>query len=428
MSARLSRRDFLAVSAATTVTMMANNGFAFVQGSDTIKVGVIGCGGRGTGAAGDAVASSEGVVVTALADLFPDHLKSCAENLKKSLGAKFQVRPDQMFTGWDAYKHLLATDVDVVILAAPPGFRPAHLQAAVDAGKHIFTEKPVAVDPVGARMVYELADKVDEKGLIVVAGTQRRYDPAYREIIRRIHDGAIGEIVAADAYWMQGGLWMHPRQESWSDVEWQLRNWLYFTWLSGDHIVEQHIHNVDVVNWAMNQPPVKAIGMGGRQVRTDPAYGYVYDHFSVEYEYENGTRMQSMCRQQDGTASRVSEFLVGTKGTSNANSWIKGANAFRYSGEPKNPYVEEHRHLIEALRGGKKINDLKHVAEASLTAIMGRLAAYSGEEVTWDEVMASDLSLFPEKLEFGPMEVPSVPNPGQGRMAVLVEDPVTAVK
>ena len=304
-----------------------------------------------------------------------------------------------------------------MILTTPPGFRPIHLAAAVEAGKHVFMEKPVAVDGPGIRSVLDSALKAKVQGLNIVAGTQRRHDVAYLACMERIHNGNIGEIQAAYCYWNQGGLWMNPRQEKWSDMEWQLRNWLYFTWIGGDHICEQHIHNLDVINWAMQGHPVKAMGMGGRQVRTDPAYGHVFDHFAIEYEYATGAKLVSMCRQIDGTASRVSEHIVGSKGSTNANTSIKGEKPWRWEGDRPNPYVVEHTHLIEAIRGGRVLNEAVRVAESTMTAIMGRMTAYTGQEVTWEQAMASQESLMPEKMEFGPLPVAPIPMPGTTKLS-----------
>jgi predicted dehydrogenase len=411
----LSRRNFLIGSSAATAALLLPN-LANAQGSDTIKVGVIGCGGRGTGAAGDCVSAAPGVVIWSMGDVFEDRLRGSRDALKKDHKNAYRVTDDRAFTGFDAYKKVIASGVDLVILATPPGFRPAHIRAAVEAGKHVFTEKPVAVDGPGIREVIAASELASQKKLAIVAGTQRRHDLAYREVMRRIHDGAIGEITALTCYWNQGGLWMNPRQAHWSDMEWQLRNWLYFTWLSGDHIVEQHVHNLDVCNWAMRAHPVKALSLGGRQVRTDPAYGHVYDHFATEYEYENGVRMASQCRQIDGTASRVSEHIMGTKGTSNAHTSIKGANPWRWEGDRPNPYVQEHRHLIESIRAGKPLNEGRQVAESTLTAIMGRMSAYTGQEVTWDQAMNSTEVLMPTTLQMGPLPVPPVAKPGTTKL------------
>lgn len=410
--AGLTRRDFLKTTTAASAAAMFPSG-VFAQGSDTIKVALVGCGGRGTGAVIDAVNADKGVELVAMADVFRDHLESSVKTLRENIKGAFKVSNDRMFVGFDAYKKAIASDCQVVILTTPPGFRPAHLAAAVDAGKHVFMEKPVAVDATGIRSVLESSAKAADKGLGIVAGTQRRHDLAYNECMKRIHDGQMGDITALYAYWNQGGLWMHPRQPAWSDMEWQLRNWLYFTWLSGDHIVEQHIHNMDVCNWAMQSHPVKAISLGGRQVRTDAAYGHIFDHFATEYEYANGVKMVSMCRQIDGTASRVAEHIVGTKGSSNANTTIKGENAWRWDGDRPNPYMLEHRNLIASIRAGKVLNEGKQVAESTMTAILGRMAAYSGQEVTWEQAMASTMDLMPSKLEMGALEVPPIAVPGK---------------
>lgn len=411
----LSRREFLVKSAATTAAFTLPK-FVFAQSSDTIKVGVIGCGGRGTGAAYDAVAAAPGIVIWSVGDVFKERVDGARNSMKDGLKDKYQVADDRAFVGFDAYQKVIDSGVDMVILAAPPGFRPSHFTAAIKAGKHVFMEKPVAVDGPGVRAILAASEEAASKNLGVVAGTQRRHDLGYMETMKRIHDGAIGDVVALYAYWNQGGLWMHPRQAAWSDMEWQLRNWLYFTWLSGDHNVEQHIHNMDVCNWAIGKHPAKAVGSGGRQARTDPAYGHVYDHFNVEYEYDNGVKMISSCRQIDGTASRVSEHIVGTKGTSNAGGRIWGENAFRYDGERPNPYMLEHRHLIESIRAGKPLNEGRQVAESTLTAIMGRMAAYTGQEVTWEQALNSQESLMPATLAFGDLPVAPVAIPGKTKL------------
>lgn len=417
-SNRLSRRDFLATAATATAGALlpaaasARADAVNIGPSAELKVGVIGCGGRGTGAAIDCANADPGVVVVALADVFPERVEGCANTLKDQLKDRFKPG-DKKYVGFDAYKQLLASDLDLVILATPPAFRPEHLKHAIEAGKHIFMEKPVAVDAPGIRSVIASAELAKQKKLAIVAGTQRRHDLAYVEAMKRIHDGHLGDITACYAYWNQGGLWMHPRQAAWSDMEWQLRNWLYFTWLSGDHIVEQHIHNIDVCNWAMNAHPVKAVSLGGRQVRTDPAYGHIFDHFATEYEYANGVKMISMCRQIDGTASRVAEQIVGTKGVSDANNRIKGDKEWRWDGDRPNPYMLEHKDLIASIRAGSPLNEGRQVAESTMTAILGRMAAYSGQEISWDAAMKSEVSLAPEKLAMGSLSVPPVAVPGK---------------
>jgi predicted dehydrogenase len=302
----------------------------------------------------------------------------------------------------------------MVILATPPAFRSEHLTAAIEAGKHVFMEKPVAVDVATALQVIRASDAAKAKGLGIVAGTQRRHDPRYLETIRRIQDGAIGEVITGQVYWNQGGLWSFPRESGWSDTEFQLRNWLYYTWASGDHIVEQHVHNIDVANWVMGSHPIRAIGLGGRQVRTDPLYGHIFDHFAIEFEYADGRRISSMCRQQDGTASRVGERFQGSMGSSNGYNKIEGANAWEHPKlEGMNPYVEEHRDLVASIRSGKPLNEGRRIAESTLTAILGREACYTGQAVEWDELIESGLAITPEQVAFGPLATPAVPMPGE---------------
>jgi myo-inositol 2-dehydrogenase / D-chiro-inositol 1-dehydrogenase len=422
----VSRRDFLETTAAATAAIALPHSPALMGGAPKkIRIGLIGCGGRGTGAVKDCLTSSENIELVALGDLFPDHLAKCRESLATmatedpTLKPKIKVEDSRCFVGFDAYRKVLESKADLVLLATPPAFRPHHLAAAIDAGKHVFMEKPVAVDPPGVHAVIASSDLAAQRNLAIVAGTQRRHDAGYRAAMERIHDGAIGDLVSAQVYWNQGGLWMHPRETQWSDVEWQIRNWLYFTWLSGDHIVEQHIHNIDVANWAFETHPVKAVGVGGRQRRTDPAYGHIYDHFAVEFEYPNGGRLTSMCRQIDGTASRVGERFVGTRGTSDGRSVIEGAAPWSRDPEtPKvNPYVQEHVHLIASIRAGRPLNEGRQVAESTLTAIMGREAAYTGQEILWDDLLNCPQELVPTDVQFGSMPVAPVAMPGQTVLA-----------
>ena len=419
----LTRRAFVQTSTAAAAAMMFPGG-VHVFGSDKIRVGVVGTGGRGTGAIRDVLMSSDGVEITALGDLNPDRLEQSRMQLDKAAAADpafaakykagFTVAGDRVFTGFDAYKNVVAADVDLVILATPPGFRPAHLKAAVAAGKHVFTEKPVATDSVGIRSVLETYEAALKKNLAIVAGTQRRHQAEYIATIERLHEGAIGEILSGQVFWNQGGLWNHARQSDWTDTEWQIRNWLYFAWLSGDHIVEQHVHNIDVANWVLRAHPVRAIAVGGRQQRTDPKYGHIFDHFGVDFEYPSGARVMSMCRQIEGTRSRVGEHFIGANGSTDPAGRIMGPNAWTYQKpqKPVSPYVQEHTDLIASIRAGKPLNELKTVAESTLSAILGREAAYTGQELTWDEVLNADLDLTPPDVQFGPMPVPPVPMPG----------------
>jgi predicted dehydrogenase len=410
------RRDFLKVGGATLAVGALRVPAVHAAGSDEIKIGLIGCGGRGTGAVSDALKGAPGVRLVAMGDAFADRIEQTRKGLAE-FGDKVAVPSDRAFVGLDSFEKVIATDANYIILATPPGFRPGHLKAAVAAGKNVFTEKPVAVDGPGIRTVLEVHEEAKRKGLAIGAGTQRRHQKGYLETIQRIRDGAIGDVVSARAYWNQGGLWKKDRQPAWTDLEWQMRNWLYFTWLSGDHIVEQHVHNLDAVNWVIGSHPLRAVGMGGRQTRTDPSYGHIYDHFSIDYEYPNGVHMMSMCRQIDGCEKRVAEDIVGTKGRveSSSERWaITGPKAWgRKEAENEvSPYVQEHTDLIASIRAGKTGSELKDVAESTMTAIMGRMSAYSGRAITWEEALGSEESLVPTQLAFGPMPVPPVARPG----------------
>jgi predicted dehydrogenase len=419
----VSRRTFISTTAATAAAFAWSGGL-HASGSDVIRLGLIGCGGRGTGAVSDCLRGTEGVELVAMGDLAPDRLAQCRAELAKlgagnaAIAARLKVAEDRCFTGFDAYQKVLAADVDLVILATPPGYRPKHLAAAVDAGKHIFAEKPVAVDAAGVRSVLATYERARAKNLAIGVGTQRRHQDDYRQTIARIHDGAIGDVVSGQVFWNQGGLWSKDRMPEWTDSEWQIRNWLYFAWLSGDHIVEQHVHNLDVAHWVTGALPIKATGVGGRQFRTDPKFGHIYDHFAVDYEYENGTRILSMCRQIPGTASRVGEWFIGTKGQSDASSRITGAKAWTYTppAQRSNGFVQEHTDLIASIRSGKPYNELKQVAESTLVAIMGREAAYTGQEMTWSAVLNAKQDLTPPIPGYGPMTVPPVPMPGRTKL------------
>jgi len=417
---QMPRRDFIKSSVATTAAAMAagllGNAFVDAQGNERLRVGLVGCGNRGSQATRDCVNSSEGMQVYALGDLFEDRWKGFRERLTREFeqGKEQDLVDERCFTGFDAYKRVIESGVDLVILGTPPGFRPVHFKAAVEAGKHVFMEKPVAVCPAGARMVLAAGEVAKEKKLGVVAGTQRRHQGKYLETIKRLHDGAIGKVVAAQCYWTQGGLWKVDRDPAWSDVEWQVRNWLYFVWLSGDHIVEQHVHNLDVCNWVMGAHPVKAYSLGGRQVRTDPVYGSIYDHFATEYEYADGVRMVSMCRQIDGCAGRNGEHFIGTEGVADTNrGYIKGKEEFRYEGKGDREYQQEHADLIASIRAGQPLNETQTVAESTLTAIMARMSAYTGQEVAWDQALNSQLNLVVENPQFGDKPVDEVPMPGR---------------
>lgn len=414
----LTRRSFIqkAGVAAAAVGALGSYSKAWAQGNETLRAGLIGCGGRGTGAANDFLNAAEDVQVVAVADLFPDNAQNARDQLQDDRGQT--ISDDMVFTGFDCYQQICQTDVDVILTASPPHFRPAEFAAAVATGKHIFMEKPLAVDPVGARDIMATARLADEKGLCVAVGTQRRHQQSYLECFARVQDGAIGEIVAARAYWNGGPLGGWDRTDAPTSVEEQIRNrWVHFAWLSGDHIVEQHVHNLDVITWFMNSHPVSAVGMGFRARKT---YGDSYDFFSVDFTFENGVHLESKCRQQPDTASNVSEWLVGTLGTANCWGELRthsGQDIWRFRGDQPNPYVQEHTDLVNAVRSGQPFNDAHGVAESVMTAVMGRESAYSGQEITWNQVMESSLRLGPTEYNL-PMDVPvsDVPLPGIYRM------------
>jgi myo-inositol 2-dehydrogenase / D-chiro-inositol 1-dehydrogenase len=426
----LSRRDFVKISAATAGAaalgqLGANTVMAATPGSDRIRVGVIGCGGRGRGAAQNCLESSPGIEIVALGDLFQRQVDSAEAAIKKFAAEKnIKWTQVQKFSGFDSYQKVLACDIDLVILAGPPGFRPTHFEASVNAGKHIFCEKPVAVDPVGIRQFLASAKKAKEKRLGVVAGTQRRHQPSYLEAMKRIHDGQMGELVGGQCYWNDKEPWFRekndpkfPELASMSDFEWQCWNWYHWDWLSGDHIVEQHIHNIDVMNWAFGGPPVKFYGIGGRQTRGSKP-GNIWDTFAVELEYANGARVMSMCRHAPKSTQRIAEHIVGTKGVADlaqsGEATIKGANAFKYAGALPNPYVVEHTDLIASIRKNAPLNEGEQVAASTLTAIGARMSAYTGREISWKWLTeGSKLDIFPKNIKPGEGIFSAVAIPGQ---------------
>jgi predicted dehydrogenase len=419
-----SRRDFLKTSAAVSAGLLSSVPFVHAAGGETLKIGLIGCGGRGTGAAGQALRADPNVKLTAMGDMFSDRLQGSLGSLKrdKVIADKIDVPPERCFTGVEAYKHVIASGVDVVLLATPPHFRPAHIKAAVEAGKHIFAEKPVAVDAPGVRSVLAATAEAKKKGLSIVSGLCWRYHNGMRETFKRIHDGAIGDIVAMHCCYNTSELWYRSLEEkqknNWSDMEWQLRNWLYFTWLSGDHIVEQAVHSLDKAAWAMrDEPPQKCVGLGGRQSRTAPDFGHIFDHHYVVYQYANGVKLFHSCRQQNGCKNETNDFILGTKGTAVTMSHtISGPNAWRYPAAQakKDPsmYQQEHNELFASIRAGKPINDGEWMTRSTMLAIMGRMATYTGQEISWDQAMNSKEDLTPASYAFGPLPVPPVARPG----------------
>jgi len=394
----------------------------FAAGSDKLRVGLIGCGGRGTYDTTNCLKSAENVELVAMGDLFKDRMVNCRKQLTKRLGEKVKVTDDTCFAGWDAHKKVVSCDLDLVILTEPPHFRPEHLRVAVEAGKHVFMEKPVAVDPAGVRSVIESSQLADQKNLTIVAGTQSRRMAHLVEGMKRIHNGDIGEILGGQCVRIGGGMltWSQAtkdRRPTWSDMEWQLRRWLFLTWLSGDFIVEMHVHNLDRVNWALGAHPVQCIGLGGRQVRTGPEYGNVYDHFTIEYEYPNGVRIEYMGAQMDKVTYRQDTRVVGTKGLAylySGNFIIEGEKPFKYDGPSPSPVIKQHADQIAAIRGGKHLNEGERIAESTMTCIMGRMSAYTGRALKWDWAMkASKLDLSPSEYDFGDLPMRPVSMPGK---------------
>ncbi|SFC60924.1 Predicted dehydrogenase [Parapedobacter composti] len=378
---------------------------AYAAGNDTIKVAVIGCGGRGTGAAFDAIATGVNIKIVALADAFRDRLDEAYTKLSERHADKVDVTEDRKFVGFDAYQKAIPL-ADVVILTTPPGFRPIHFEEAVRQGKHVFMEKPVAVDVPGVRRVLAAAAEAKRKKLNVVVGLQRRYQANYREAIKRIQDGALGDIVSGQVYWNSGGVWVRPRKPGQTEMEYQMRNWYYFNWLCGDHIVEQHVHNIDVANWVKGSYPVSIQGTGSRAWRTGKDYGEIYDNHAVELTYADGSVIYSQCRHFEGTANRVDETFQGSKGRvylSAANDAILwDANGRELYNHPKrgnaNPYQYEHVELFDAISKGEyKCDDVEYGAYSTLTGIIGRLATYSGQVIKWEDALKSDIDLMPER-------------------------------
>lgn len=418
-SSQPSRRRFLknstlAAGGASLAGTLLPTKMVHASDDDTIKVALIGCGGRGSGAAVNACNADPNVKLTVMADMFEDKLESSRNNLRNSLGDKFAVDDEHCFTGFDSYKEAIATDVDVVLLATPPHFRPMQLAAAVEAGKHIFCEKPVAVDGPGIRSVIASVEKAKQKNLNLVSGLCWRYDLGVRATVERIQEGAIGDVLAVQENYLTGTLWHRGNKPEWSQMEYQLRNWLYFNWLSGDHINEQHIHSLDKGLWLMGDvPPLSCFGLGGRQVRTGEEYGHIYDHHAVCYDFSDNRKVFAYTRQMRGCFSNVEDYVIGSKGTAKIlRHETKGDEDWRYSGPKPSMYDVEHQHLFGAIRSGETINDGEYMANSTLMAIMGRMACYTGKRVTWDQALNSTEDLSPAAYEFGDVETPSVALPG----------------
>ncbi|MEZ4830106.1 MAG: Gfo/Idh/MocA family oxidoreductase [Bacteroidia bacterium] len=416
-STLFNRRDFVKSSAMVMGGLMASqlpiiSAKAYAGGSDVIKIGLIGCGGRGTGAAAQALSTHQSVKLVAMGDAFRDRLDQSYKNLSNqeypdytgkgtaNIKDRIDVPESNKFVGFDAYKEVLKL-CDVVLIATPPGFRPIHFEAAVAAGKQIFMEKPVATDAPGIRRVLAAAEEAKKKKLNVVVGLQRHYQDIYRQWVGHLHGGAIGDIHTAHVYWNSDGVWVKPREAKQTEMEYQMRNWYYFNWLCGDHIVEQHVHNLDVGNWVFEGYPVRAHGMGGRQVRNGKEYGEIFDHFAIEYEFANGQRMFSQCRHIKGCMNRVSEAFQGSSGFAPKPGVIntaKGHTIWEYkSREQADPYQVEHDELFAAIAAGEyKFADAENGAKSTMTAILGRMAAYSGKMVEWEDAINSEHSIMPK--------------------------------
>src|SRR5690554_2284985 len=380
-----------------------------------LKAGIIGCGGRGSGAAMNFLDAGPNLKIVALGDVFQDRVNNLRDKLKQEKNV--EIPEESCFVGFDAFEKVIDSGVDVVILATPPKFRPEHFEAAVKARKHVFMEKPVAVDPTGIRQVIAAARMADSQGLKVVTGTQRRHEHSYVNLWNEINNNGIGNIVSANVYWNGGKLWHRDNNPSWSEMEWMIRDWVNWTWLSGDHIVEQHVHNIDVANWFIGDHPVKALGFGSRQRRVT---GDQYDNFSVDYVYEDGRHVHSMCRQINGTATAVHEIFHGTKAIATTAEKLRivdatGNELFVAEGSETSPYVQEHINLVTCIRENIPFNEAEQTAVSNLVAIMGRVSAYTGKEVTYEEMMNSDMKIGPEKYimgNIGYVENATIPVPG----------------
>lgn len=431
----VSRRNFIKTTGAASLASLlvgAQNLHA-AGANDKIRIGLIGLGGRGCGAGIiDCAEADRNIELVAMGDLFQDHLDAAPELIRRNMGRRklpfdkiYKVTPETMFAGFDAYQKVIACDVDLIILTTPPVFRPIHFRAAVDAGKHVFIEKPVAVDPAGVKSIIETSALASKKGLTVVAGTQMRRARHIMAGIERIREGAMGDLLSGQSTRIGGALsnWRQSeaiRKNDWSDMEWQLRRWLFTTWGSGDFIVEQHVHNLDLVDWVMGGHPVKAIGTGGRAHRTDSIYPNVWDHISVEYEYANGARVTHLGSQIDGVSSRNDMRIDGTKGRlflSFAKVSIEGQHPFKYEGPRVNPAVQEYKDTLDAIRSGDAINEGERIAQSTMTAILGRMAAYTGRNLSWDWAMnASKLDLTPKEWAFGDYPLAPVAVPGKTKL------------
>ncbi len=436
-SEALTRRNFLSntsktIAGAAALSTLPIERFAHAASpGDTLKIALVGCGGRGSGAANQALSTGESVKLVAVADVHKDRMEGSLKNLANQHKHKVEVPDDHKFLGFDAYKNAIST-ADVVILATPPGFRPMQFEEAVRQGKHVFTEKPVAVDGTGVRRFLAAAEEAKKKNLKVGVGLQRHHHAGHMECIKRLHDGQIGDIVAVRAYWNGNTPWVHKRADlenqygrKLTEMEYQLRNWYYFVWLCGDHICEQHIHNLDMVNWLKKGYPVKARGNGGCETRKGPDYGEIFDHHVVEFTYEDGSICFSQCRHQLGCWNDVSQHAIGTKGKSDfERNVITGENSWRYQGRAKDPYQQEHDDLFAAIRNDTPYNEAEYGAKSTLTSILGRMSTYTGKEVTWEQALNSKLDTMPKVLAWD-AEPPTKPGPnGMYQLPVPGKTPI----
>ena len=410
-----SRRDFLKSSSALAVggTLAGSLGIAqsaHAAGGDVLRVGLIGSGGRGRGAAKDALSADPNVKLVAIGDAFADRAQDGLNDLLKikQFADRIDVPRERLFSGFDAYKKVIESGVDVVLLTTPPHFRPEHLKAAIAADKHVFCEKPVAVDAPGVRSVLETCKAAKQKNLAVVSGLCWRYHAGMQATFDKIADGALGDIVTLQCNYLTSQLWHRGRNPKWSDMEYQIRNWLYFTWLSGDHNVEQHIHSLDKMAWVMgDEPPKYCYGSGGRSQRTEDKFGHIFDHHAVVYEYANGVKCFAQTRQMDGCFREVKDYVMGTKGTCSVmDHYIKGETNWRFKRRPINMYRAEHEAMFASIRDGKPINNGEYMSKSTLMAIMGRMATYTGQKITWEQAMNSQENLSPSRYEWGNVDVP----------------------
>ena len=419
----LNRRTFLTRSAAALAASSVM-GFPSIVRADNekiLKLGIVGCGGRGTGALNNALSADKNVVLTAMGDVVRERIYTSFDNISKTKPAQVKVEEGKKFVGLDAIDQVLASDIDVVILTTPPGFRPAHLKKAVAAGKHPFCEKPVAVDAPGVRDVIATAAEAKKKGLSIQSGFCWRANYAERTMFEKIHGGAIGDVRSYYGTYLANSPWVKERKPEWTDLEWQLRNWLYFTWLSGDHLVEQAIHTVDKMSWAFKDvDPISATALGGRQQRTEEQYGMIYDHFAVSYEYPAGARGFVYCRQQAGCDNENADEIIGADGTARINGFrklhtITGKNTWKYDGPKNDMYQTEHEEMFAALRKGQPVNYGDKLAHSTLMGIMGRMSAYTGKTITWEQALNSTEVLAPKEPLTWDMKLPTPPIPMPGR-------------